>query len=105
MKPYDEKADLWSVGTILFQLLSKRTPYAGLNYMDLLRNIETTSVTDVPSFVRPVTAVAPLCRADAYAQLRCAGAADLPHSTHARWHARSGSCRSMSASQRPASTY
>ncbi len=36
---YDAKADLWSVGTIFFELLTGRPPFTGANYLDLTRNI------------------------------------------------------------------
>lgn len=39
-KRYDSKADLWSVGTILYELLVGRPPYNGANHVHLLRNIE-----------------------------------------------------------------
>ena len=37
---YDAKADLWSVGTILFEMLAGKPPYTGANHVQLLRNIE-----------------------------------------------------------------
>jgi len=37
---YDIKADLWSVGTILYQMLVGVTPYQGDNYIHLLENIK-----------------------------------------------------------------
>mmetsp|Transcript_12655 Transcript_12655/g.38155 ORF Transcript_12655/g.38155 Transcript_12655/m.38155 type:complete len:886 (-) Transcript_12655:954-3611(-) len=40
-RKYDAKADLWSVGTILFELLVGRAPFGGNNYVTLLRNIES----------------------------------------------------------------
>ena len=36
---YDAKADLWSVGTIFFELVTGRPPFTGANYMDLTQNI------------------------------------------------------------------
>eukprot|EP00798_Chlamydomonas_sp_ICE-L_P022284 gene22284-29361_t len=37
---YDAKADLWSVGTILFELLAGKPPFNGANHLQLLQNIE-----------------------------------------------------------------
>jgi len=39
-EPYDAKADLWSVGAILYELLLGRTPFCGSNPLQLLANIE-----------------------------------------------------------------
>ncbi|KAJ4783747.1 Serine/threonine-protein kinase [Rhynchospora pubera] len=36
---YDAKADLWSLGVILYQLVTGRTPYNGANQIQLLQNI------------------------------------------------------------------
>lgn len=36
---YDAKADLWSVGAILFQLVTGKTPFTGNNQIQLLQNI------------------------------------------------------------------
>ena len=41
---YDAKADLWSVGAVLFELVVGRTPYTGQNHVQLLRNIEAQDV-------------------------------------------------------------
>lgn len=41
---YDARADLWSVGTILYELLTNRPPFTGQNPMQLLRNIEKKEV-------------------------------------------------------------
>jgi serine/threonine-protein kinase ULK/ATG1 len=36
------QADLWSIGTILFELLVGKPPYNGSNHIQLLRNIEAS---------------------------------------------------------------
>jgi len=39
---YDAKADLWSTGAILFEMIVGQVPFTGQNQVQLLRNIETT---------------------------------------------------------------
>lgn len=43
-KSYDSKADLWSTGTVLFEMISGRPPFNGHNHIDLLHNIQQKSV-------------------------------------------------------------
>ncbi|CEL97774.1 unnamed protein product [Vitrella brassicaformis CCMP3155] len=57
-EPYDVKADLWSVGTILFELLYGVPPFTGSNPLELLKNIEQARG---PSFPQQ-TAISPECR-------------------------------------------
>jgi serine/threonine protein kinase len=40
MQPYDAKADLWSVGVLLVELLTGKTPFTGRSPLHLLHNIE-----------------------------------------------------------------
>lgn len=47
---YDAKADLWSVGAILFELITGRPPFGGQNHVQLLRNIEKTEAV-IPSVI------------------------------------------------------
>ncbi|KNA15938.1 hypothetical protein SOVF_093500 [Spinacia oleracea] len=39
LQKYDAKADLWSVGAIVYQLVTGKTPFNGNNQMQLLQNI------------------------------------------------------------------
>jgi serine/threonine protein kinase len=38
-KPYDQKADMWSVGVIIYCLLSGRLPFIGKKHLDLFKSI------------------------------------------------------------------
>ena len=45
------QADLWSVGTILFELITGRPPFSGNNHVHLLRNIERSEAR-LPEAIR-----------------------------------------------------
>ncbi|CAK9862133.1 unnamed protein product [Sphagnum jensenii] len=47
-KKYDAKADLWSVGAILYQLVTGRPPFSGNNHLQLLQNIMKTNEVQFP---------------------------------------------------------
>ncbi|PHJ25266.1 ulk kinase [Cystoisospora suis] len=46
---YDAKSDLWSVGTILFEMLHGSPPFSGQNPLQLLKNIEEANRSGFPS--------------------------------------------------------
>lgn len=49
---YDSKADLWSVGTVLYELVVGRPPFNGINHVQLLHNIERSEAR-IPPDVLP----------------------------------------------------
>ncbi|XP_071700734.1 serine/threonine-protein kinase ATG1c-like isoform X2 [Rutidosis leptorrhynchoides] len=52
---YDAKADLWSVGAILFQLVTGRTPFTGNNQIQLLQNIMKSTELQFPLDVKDLS--------------------------------------------------
>ncbi|KAG8374350.1 hypothetical protein BUALT_Bualt11G0122700 [Buddleja alternifolia] len=48
LQKYDAKADLWSVGAILFQLVTGKTPFTGSNQIQLLQNIIKSTELQFP---------------------------------------------------------
>merc|ERR1712154_353693 len=46
---YDSKVDLWSAGTIIYQMLAAQPPFNGMNHIELLKKIETTKHLKFPS--------------------------------------------------------
>lgn len=47
----DQQADLWSVGAILYELLTKKPPFTGSNHLELLANIERHEATLPPDVI------------------------------------------------------
>lgn len=40
---YNSKADLWSIGVVMYQLLFGKTPFEAKNYNDLKNKVKTLS--------------------------------------------------------------
>lgn len=45
---YNEKADIWSLGCIIFELMSLKTPFAGSNLLYIAKNIVSGDPLDFP---------------------------------------------------------
>ncbi|KAK6943025.1 Protein kinase domain [Dillenia turbinata] len=58
LQKYDAKADLWSVGAILFQLVTGKTPFTGGNQIQLLQNIVGSTELQFP----PNSNLSPVCK-------------------------------------------
>ncbi|KAK6943600.1 Protein kinase domain [Dillenia turbinata] len=58
LQKYDAKADLWSVGAILFQLVTGKTPFTGGNQIQLLQNIVKSTELQFP----PDSNLSPVCK-------------------------------------------
>eukprot|EP00257_Ricinus_communis_P021730 XP_015581270.1 serine/threonine-protein kinase ATG1c isoform X1 [Ricinus communis] len=56
LQKYDAKADLWSVGAILFQLVTGKTPFTGNNQIQLLQNIVKSTELQFPSDSKDLSA-------------------------------------------------
>jgi len=46
---YDSKVDLWSAGTIIYQMVTREPPFNGANHIQLLKNIESMKRIRFPS--------------------------------------------------------
>ena len=40
-KQYDNKADIWSVGTVFYEMLFARPPFVAKNIVELIKNIKS----------------------------------------------------------------
>ena len=41
---YDNRADIWSVGTVFYELLFGKPPFTANNIIDLIKNIKTKQI-------------------------------------------------------------
>lgn len=54
---YNSKADIWSIGTVFYELLYGRPPFVANNIIDLMKNIKNKSV----QFPKKVNNISPEC--------------------------------------------
>jgi serine/threonine-protein kinase ULK2 len=38
---YDSKADIWSIGTVFYEIMFGKPPYTASNMVDLIKNIKS----------------------------------------------------------------
>lgn len=53
---YGNKADIWSIGTVFYELLFGKPPYTAGNMIDLLKNIKTKQL-DFPRKINNISEV------------------------------------------------
>lgn len=56
-KPYSDKSDMWAIGVILYEMVSLRKPFTGLNLKDLEHKILTTKPLKVAGASRDICIV------------------------------------------------
>ena len=52
-KEYTEKADIWSLGVIIYEILFKKHPYPSSNQQELIKNIKSDDNITVPNTIDP----------------------------------------------------
>lgn len=115
---YDAKADLWSVGAVLFEMIAGKTPFHGENHLDLLRNIKTKAVR-LPANVRISKEFVKLLKilldrkphnrggfraffeaSEAFVALGCNGTPAVPPTAHVQAAANTGMAHAPSSGQK-----
>jgi len=54
---YSNKADIWSIGTVFYEMLFGKPPYTAGNMIDLVRNIEKKPL-DIPRKINNISKIA-----------------------------------------------
>ena len=79
-KPYNEKADAWSLGVILYEMVCSKHPFNGSNAAELLMKVLMSEPEEIPSRVTPETKmlILSLLRKDPKERLSIEGALQVP---------------------------
>lgn len=54
---YNNKADIWSIGTVFFELLFGKPPYTATNMVDLIKNIHNKQL-EIPRKINNISPIA-----------------------------------------------
>ena len=50
---YSEKADIWSLGVIIYEIITKQHPYPSENKFELIKNLKSDKKIVIPNFIEP----------------------------------------------------
>ena len=78
LQKYGANADLWSVGAIMFEMLTKRPPFTGTGRRSLIANIETKTIRYPDGIVIFMAPTRPLVQQQIHACTKCVGQGTIP---------------------------
>jgi serine/threonine-protein kinase ULK/ATG1 len=55
-KQYDNKADIWSIGTVFYELLFGKPPFLAQNMIELIQTVQTKQL-EFPKKINPISPI------------------------------------------------